>query len=67
MWDCNRPLSMEVQLLHRSHTLPVSQGPKPEEGNETAVKWSKARNLASGKHAEEPFVGNLSTAWHTPL
>ena len=39
-----------------------AEGPKPEEGNDTAVKGSKARNLASGKHAEEPFIGNLSTA-----
>lgn len=28
----------------------------------TLVKESKVRNLASGRHAEEPFMGNLSTA-----
>lgn len=46
----------------KEHThCQLAQGPKPEEGNETAVKRSKARNLASGTHAEEKFMGNSST------
>lgn len=53
---------------YKYHTLcQPAQGPKPEEGNDTAVKGSKARNLASGKHTEEISMASLSTAWHNPL